>query len=281
MKSALLHKRAFTGYPNEVELLEAGGDRLFEVDSLRQPGQRMLVALAEDGTADYPVYDPDKKKVKWKLDDRFGKKFKAEVKKHMEAEVEKAETPKEEQEAVNSPALRQAAGLHEARLTYQCPFCQAPDAKPIGQTQDQTIYRCKECGRKFPMTEQTDVQEHVFASDQWNETPALRPDVVGPAETTSLSQWASKQAASVHDLKPLIDKLRTLHPSGAIRVSEQLMNVAKQIGASDVRDAARHYRNSLLRIKERTSVGIVPRRSVKAVEDAWKRLESAFVHYVR
>jgi len=132
MKSALLHKRAFTGYPNEVELLEAGGDRLFEVDSLRQPGQRMLCALAEDGTKDYPVYDPDKKKVKWQSDDRFGKKFKSEVKKHMEAEVEKAETPKEEEEATNDPALRKAAkmgkcvkcheerSLNRDRVCHQC-----------------------------------------------------------------------------------------------------------------------------------------------------------------
>jgi hypothetical protein len=112
MKSALLHKRAFTGYPNEMELLEAGGDRLFEVDSLRQPGQRMLVALAEDGTVDYPVYDPGKKKVKWKFDDRFGKKFKSEVKKHMGGEVAEAETPKEEEEATNDPKLRKAAAYH-------------------------------------------------------------------------------------------------------------------------------------------------------------------------
>lgn len=369
MRSALLHKRAFTGYPNEVELLEAGGDRLFEVDSLRQPGQRMLVALAEDGTADYPVYDPDKKKVKWKLDDRFGKKFKAEVKKHMQAEVEKAETPKEEQEAVNSPALRQAAGLHEARLTYQCPFCQGHDAKPIGQTQDQTIYRCQDCGRKFPMSEQVDVQEHVFASDQWNETPKLDTDVVGPLETTSLSQWASKNAAipespqweiistpdgsyryvnhdekllttgfgseeglrrnadiirmdagtldlmrkryakefgaqpttasqkvaaTVHDLKPLIDRIRradnhryeggrlVLDKPTKASLTEELIALSKEVGAGGLRQAARHYLQTLKNADDRRSMlGQVPRRTERAIEDAWKRVEAEFVHYVR
>src|SRR5277367_3185464 len=111
MKSALLHKRAFTGFPNEVELLEAGGDRLFEVDSLRQPGLRMQVALSEDGTKDYPVYDPDKKKVKFQNADNFSKKFKDAVKKHMKAETEAAESPEEEDEATNDPSLRKAAKM--------------------------------------------------------------------------------------------------------------------------------------------------------------------------
>ncbi len=121
MKSALLRKRAFTGYPGEIELLESGGDRLFEVDSLRVPDSRMLVALAEDGSTDYPVYDPDTEKVKWKFDDRFGKGFKSKVKKHMQGEVEKAETPKETEEAVNDPALRKAAstGLECQFIEYK------------------------------------------------------------------------------------------------------------------------------------------------------------------
>jgi hypothetical protein len=154
MKSALLSKRAFTGYPNEVELLESGGDRLFETDSLRQPGQRMLVAIAEDGSVDYPVFNPEKEKVKWKFDDRFGKKFKSDVKKHMMGEVEKAETPKEEEEATNDPVLRTASKPQKCSLCNQgvppfdrdgrCGAC-AADERPKPSAKRATAV-CPTCG---------------------------------------------------------------------------------------------------------------------------------------
>jgi hypothetical protein len=459
MKSALLHKRAFTGYPNEVELLEASGDRLFEVDSLRQPGQRMLVALAEDGTVDYPVYEPAKKKVKWKLDDRFGKKFKSEVKKHMEAEVEKAETPKEEQEAVNSPALRTAKlakmgkctecgeerSLNRDRICHECQQkeWEAQDEKTAATTKyvpltceirddmgapesvghvystAEAVLWFREHGVPFDQVVSKDdgerttftftksaatggqrLIEQVIGSGLFNSSEEehyskrgceycnggagsvmdvkgyrnleeakkgegnliefelcgnclnqlyygeegeymgqryQRPmrasktagwDEIRPGDRVTIripagmgrngQEWAEKsgrvvmrssqggwvlnmggphgspgvaspenflsvqhrkQAASVHELKPLVDKLRNADIRDVFGDGMRLIQVAKQVGASDLKRACEHYLATLEKIV--SAGGQIPRRKQRAADDAWKRLEAAYVHFVR
>ncbi len=378
MNSLLLRKQAATGYPNEIELLAKGGDRLFEVDSLRKPGSRMLVAIPEDGgmgDADYPVYDPDNEKVKFQHANRFSKKFKDAVKTHMKSEVEEAETPKEEQEAVNSPALRtgsakaaakcptcgsevkcncpppprryrvephpkghakivHAAGLgscgcadpgcpvhkgssacpfrgrtflyrvdmedhtgtpmclqcatdamdsglfrqgtrnaSKVAAPRQCPFCRATNVQPMGVFEGQEIFDCPDCGRHFPLDQAVRVRPRV---------PAM---------------VSAKSAATVHDIKPLVDELRQVDPAGhmdkmekAMSITGQLATLAKQVGARDLLLAARHYLEVLEKMdryglpgggRYETGVDPMPPRLLRTHERAWKQLEAAFVHFVR
>lgn len=356
MKSGLLHKLAFTGYPHEVELLEAGGDRLFEVDSLRQPGQRMLVALAEDGTVDYPVFDPEKEKVSWKFDDRFGKKFKSEVKKHMQTEVEKAETPEEEEEATNDPSLRKAAKMGKCHQCHQerslnregvCHECEQGERDAAQDEESKTAApraRIREnawgnwygyIGNKrveqfFNTPEETQEQQarrwlaeqeaqghtpgaHRVTPSQY--TPSGRRASVGdstfiqrgdgyyklagnPREDLMgeiyRQEWrAKKRNQTVHDLKPLMDKIRNAEPDSRQGPAlilhspkqdyvRELIALAKGVGATGLRAAAVHYLDTIHNANRRSTLtGVVPRRTQRALENAWKRVEAEYVHFVR
>jgi ribosomal protein S18 len=92
---------------------------------------------------------------------------------------------------------------------------------------------------------------------------------------------ASKTSAQVHDLKPLVDKLRNAEHEDSKDLTKKLIDLSKALDAGDLRDAAKHYLTTLGKIEERKETGTVPRRSQRAADDAWKRLESAFVHFVR
>jgi hypothetical protein len=123
MISLLFKKRAgASGFDGETQILENGGDRLFEVDSLRQPGSKMLVAVSEEGDKDYPEYDKEAEKVKWQAEKKFNKKFRDAVKKHMKGETDAAATPKEEEEATNDPALRTASKKAAQLRTFDNAF---------------------------------------------------------------------------------------------------------------------------------------------------------------
>lgn len=417
MKSALLRKRAFTGYPNEVELLSKSGDRLFEVDSLRQPGQRMLCAVSEDGSKDYPVFNEESEKVTWQQADRFSKKFKDAVKKHMKGEVEEAETPKEQEEATNDPSLRTASkkvallpahqpkgnllpinqweivrtpddsyryvnheekllstgfGSEEAlkrnadiirmdegplvlmRERYAKEFLPS-DANPAGPQAHRTIPyqytpsgrrgsksakmgKCRTCHQERSLNrdavchqceqEERDAEQEKTDSAKtaaggppipsFSGLPFGKPTRCPKCGSPDIDKSATlapnmrcneckhtfrKQAATVHDLKPLLDELRKKDPLAnatgsdrmveeAIGLTNQLMQAAKQVGARDLLQAARHYLDVLKNISQYSLPGSnsalyylglnkVPSRTRRAHDRAWKLIEAAYTHFVR
>jgi hypothetical protein len=70
-------------------------------------------------------------------------------------------------------------------------------------------------------------------------------------------------------------------PDRCFGIAHEIMQTAREAQGREVAYAAKHYIDTLKNVQERLSLGPAPARTMRAEERAFKRLESAYVHFIR
>lgn len=283
MNSPLLRKNAsVTGFPNEVLILEEGKCRLFEADSRRIAGKRIFIAVSDDGSIDYPQYDPEEEEVTWNIEKRFKKKYRDKVKKFFKGKAEAtglapakaASIPPKTWECRNCPAWgtdKESAIEHSVNRNHGIRTLDPQTGREKGLTAAEKP-KCPHCGSSEYSLMPTDFETAKCKSCGKNWDHGIVPGVNDPKTA----------AYNIHDVRQLANNLRQADHEQALTLAETFHQAVKATKSRPLTEASRHYIDCLKNLQRRKEqLGAVPPRTIRSCDRAWDILDMAITQYLR